>query len=176
MRQSKQLIPVVASTSARDKGKSKGNALIGPKHAAAVPGTASGTGSLVGRVKNGVEAAKRGDEPSAGMSKSSLLRLLHCYKHRDGCNDCSVAHCSVQANHCSAYKTCESPAPVCFMRNALMYAQLSVSPCAFYPEHLHNVEYVSTVPRRFSVYISSVGMRFLSQNGRFGIEKSTLSV
>ncbi len=67
MRQSKQLIPVVASTSARDKGKSKGTALTGPKHAAAVPGT-SGTGSLVGRVKNGVEAAKRGDEPSAGLS------------------------------------------------------------------------------------------------------------
>ncbi|DBA85416.1 TPA: hypothetical protein ACH3X2_006094 [Trebouxia sp. C0005] len=72
MRQSKQLIPVVASTSARDKGKSKGTALTGPKHAAAVPGTASGTGSLVGRVKNGIEAAKRGDEPSAGPVMTGL--------------------------------------------------------------------------------------------------------
>ncbi len=84
MRQSKQLIPVVASTSARDKGKSKGTALTGPKHAAAVPGTAPGTGSLVGRVKNGVEAAKRGDEPSAGLSTSSILC---CFKYHDGCND-----------------------------------------------------------------------------------------
>lgn len=72
MRQSKQLIPVVASTSARDKGKSKGTALTGPKHATAVPGTASGAGSLVGRVKNGVEAAKRGDEPSAGPVMTGL--------------------------------------------------------------------------------------------------------
>jgi len=147
MRQSKQLIPVVASTSARDKGKSKGTALTGPKHAAAVPGTASGTGSLVGRVKNGVEAAKRGDEPSAGLSKSGSLC---CFKLHDVCNDCSIAHCSVQANLCSAYKTCESAAYACFMRSKLiMCAQLSASPCAFYLKHLHNVECVLTVPRRF---------------------------
>ena len=100
MRQSKQLIPVVASTSARDKGKSKGTALAGPKHAPAVPGTASGAGSLVGRVKNGVEAAKRGDEPPAGMSKSTLSC---CCKHHAGCNDCIMLCCSVQQKHCSAY-------------------------------------------------------------------------
>ena len=111
MRQSKQLIPVVASTSGRDKGKFKGTALTGPKHATAVPGTASGAGSLVGRVKNGVEAAKRGDEPSAGLSKSSLSC---CFKHHDGCNDCSV---SVQANHCSANNTFDSLAYACSVRN-----------------------------------------------------------
>lgn len=68
MRQSKQLIPVVASTSARDKNKGKGTALTGPKHAQAVPGTVAGAGALAGRVKNGVEAVKRGDEPPAGLS------------------------------------------------------------------------------------------------------------
>ena len=146
MRQSKQLIPVVASTSARDKGKSKGTALTGPKHATAVSGTASGTGSLVGRVKNGVEAAKRGDEPSAGLSKSGSLC---CFKHHAGCNDCSI-HCSVQAKLCSAYKTCESLAYACFMRSKLiMCAQLSASQIAFYLKHLHNVECGFTVPRRF---------------------------
>ncbi len=129
MRQSKQLIPVVASTSARDKGKSKGTALTGPKHAPAVPGTASGTGSLVGRVKNGVEAAKRGDEPSAGMSKNSSWC---CFKHHDGRDDCSMVHCSIQENHCSAYKTYQPLAHACFMRNELiMCAQLSASQCAF---------------------------------------------
>ena len=127
MRQSKQLIPVVASTSARDKGKSKGTALTGPKHATAVPGTASGAGSLVGRVKNGVEAAKRGDEPSAGLSKSCLSC---CFKHHNGCNDCSV---SVQTNHCSANNTFDSLSYACSVRNKfIMCAQLSASQCAFH--------------------------------------------
>lgn len=72
MRQSKQLVPVVASTSGRDKGKVKGAALTGPKHALAAPGAAAGTGSLVGRVKNGIEAAKRGEEPSAGPVMTGL--------------------------------------------------------------------------------------------------------
>lgn len=75
MRQSKQLVPVVASTSGRDKGKVKGAALTGPKHALAAPGAASGAGSLVGRVKNGIEAAKRGDEPSAGTLQSAIVQL-----------------------------------------------------------------------------------------------------
>ena len=62
MRQSKQLIPVVASTSGRDKGKGKASALNGPKHALAAPGGVPGPG----RGKGGLEVPKRGEEPSAG--------------------------------------------------------------------------------------------------------------
>ena len=67
MRQSKQLIPVVASTSARDKAKGKGTASSGPKHSVlATPGTGSGTAAGVGRGKAGIDAAKRADDTSTG--------------------------------------------------------------------------------------------------------------
>ena len=79
VRQSKQLIPVVASTSARDKSKGKSSALNGPKHALAVPGTASGTGALISRPKNGNDAMKRGEEPSAGITSADTT--IMCYTH-----------------------------------------------------------------------------------------------
>ena len=67
MRQSKQLIPVVASSSSRDKAKGKSTAASGPKHGPlAVPGTGSGTGTAMGRSKAGMDGAKRGEELPSG--------------------------------------------------------------------------------------------------------------
>lgn len=67
LRQSKQLIPVVASSSSRDKAKGKGTAVSGPKHGAlAAPATGPGTGTAIGRNKAGVEGVKRGEEAPSG--------------------------------------------------------------------------------------------------------------
>lgn len=67
MRQSKQLIPVVASSSSRDKAKGKGTAASGPKHGPlAAPGTGSGTGTAMGRSKAGIDGTKRGEEAPSG--------------------------------------------------------------------------------------------------------------
>ena len=77
MRQSKQLIPVVASSSSRDKAKGKGSAASGPKHGPlAAPGTGSGTGTAMSRSKAGIDGTKRGEEaPSGTHMKAHAKRL-----------------------------------------------------------------------------------------------------
>ena len=74
MRQSKQLIPVVASSSSRDKAKGKATAAPGPKHGPlAAPGTGSAAGTAVGRSKAGIEGAKRGEEAPSGPHVKHML-------------------------------------------------------------------------------------------------------
>lgn len=76
MRQTKQLIPVVASASARDKAKGKGTAASGPKHnALAATGGVSGMGQGIGRSKAGLDTAKRGEDAPSGTHITTLWPL-----------------------------------------------------------------------------------------------------
>ncbi|KAL3163308.1 hypothetical protein ABBQ32_009699 [Trebouxia sp. C0010 RCD-2024] len=73
MRQTKQLIPVVASASSRDKAKGKGTAASGPKHSAlAATGGVSGMGQGIGRSKAGLDTAKRGEDAPSGPVMTGL--------------------------------------------------------------------------------------------------------
>lgn len=90
IRQSKQLIPVVASTSSRDKAKGKGTAASGPKHGAlAAPGAGSGTGTGMGRSKTGIDGAKRGEELPSGTQlvthAQHLLLIMPSRVSRPAC-------------------------------------------------------------------------------------------
>lgn len=78
MRQTKQLIPVVASASSRDKAKGKGTAASGPKHSAlAATGGVSGMGQGIGRSKAGLDTAKRGEDAPSGMHITTLCSQQH---------------------------------------------------------------------------------------------------
>lgn len=75
MRQSKQLVPVVASATARDKGKAKSTA-AGLAKLAAGASAASAGGPLASRGKAGFDSSKRGDDASAGAFISAGYPVL----------------------------------------------------------------------------------------------------
>ena len=64
IRQSKQLVPVVASSSARDKAKGKGPASTTAKMV--LSGSASGATALGARGKTGLDSSKRAEDGTAG--------------------------------------------------------------------------------------------------------------
>ena len=74
IRQSKQLVPVVASSSARDKGKGKGPALAVPK---LVPGGGPSSAAPLGaRGKAGLDGSKRAEDSIAGQSTRISTSVL----------------------------------------------------------------------------------------------------
>ena len=106
MRQSKQLIPVVASSSSRDKAKGKGTAASGPKHGPlAASGTGSGTSTAMGRSKAGMDGVKRGEEVPSGThlrhNKNNKKNKSNKITKIKGVNDDNKASHAVVAGHFS---------------------------------------------------------------------------